>query len=183
MATADAITRSIPGSRHCPNTLPRRLKRKPRRKYAFQELPFVGGRKTDLAIRWWHVPARGGYVGGYQTGEAMAQAFLKFLRSQGRTNHAQQLTQVAESFMARYEQEGGRAMAGKRMTEWSEGFDSLRGQYIGFFNTVSQWLAAAAIELGRNLDQATDQELIKRANAGLDFDLSAYRAEQENRNV
>jgi len=153
------------------------LKRKPRVKHGFRRLPFVAGWRTDSDTPCWHVPASGGYFGGYETGEAMAQAFLKFLREEQSDFPATWLTGIAESFMTRFEQEGVKAMADRKpMSEWSDSFDSFRGQYVGFFNTISQWLSASAKHLGSNLDRIEEQDLVRRANAGLGFDHVAYMA-------
>ena len=61
---------------------PNPIKRKTRGKPGFRRLPFVAGWRTESASPCWNVPASGGYFGGYETGEAMAQAFLKFLREE-----------------------------------------------------------------------------------------------------
>ena len=156
---------------------PNPIKRKTRGKPGFRRLPFVAGWRTESASPCWNVPASGGYFGGYETGEAMAQAFLKFLREEKGDFPAYWLTGIVESFMTRFEQEGGKAMADRSpCSEWSEPFEAFRGQYCGFFNTVSQWLAASAKHLGSNLDRITEQDLVRRANAGLGFDHVAYMA-------
>lgn len=153
------------------------IKRKTRGNPGFCRLPFVAGRRAKSASPCWNVPASGGYFGGYETGKAMAQAFLKFLRVEEGDLAAYSLTGIAESFMIRFEQEGGKAMADySPCSERSETFEAFRGQYVGFFNTVSQWLAASAKHLGSNLDQLTEQELVRRANAGLGFDHVAFMA-------
>jgi hypothetical protein len=154
---------------------PNPIKRKTRGKSGFRRLPFVAGRRTESASPFWNVPASGGYLGGYETGEAMALSFLKFLREEKVDFTVYWLTGIVESFMIRFEQEGGKAMADRRpCSEWSETFDAFRGQYCGFFNTVSKWLAASAKHLGSNLDRITEQDLVSRANAGLGFDHVAH---------
>ncbi|MDD3676036.1 hypothetical protein [Thauera propionica] len=153
------------------------IKRKTRVKRGFRRLPFVAGRSANSAAPCWNVPASGGYFGGYETGEAMAQAFLKFLREEEGGFPAYWLTFIVESFMIRFEQEGGKAMADRvPCSERSETFVAFRGQYCGFLNTVSQWLAASAKHLGASLDRISEQDLVRRANAGLGFDQAAYMA-------
>ena len=88
---------------------PNPIKRKTRGKPGFRRLPFVAGWRTESASPCWNVPASGGYFGGYETGEAMAQAFLKFLREEKGDFPAYWLTGIVESFMTRFEQEGGKA--------------------------------------------------------------------------
>lgn len=174
MAAQPTNTRFDPAHQGTP---PRALRRKPQAAHGFHRLPFVAGRRAGSAAPCWQVPASGGYCGGYETGEAMAQAFLKFLREEQSGSPARYLTGIAESFMTRFEQEGGKAMADRTpISEWSHSFDSLRGQYTGFFNTVSLWLAAAAKQLGANLDGIEEQAMLRRANAGLGFDEAAYMA-------
>lgn len=89
--------------------------------------------------------------------------------------------------MSRFEQEGGKLMANRRpIEEWSSSFDSFRGQYVGFFNTVTTWLAASAKQLGSSLDRIDERDLVNRANAGLGFDSAGYIAsladDEENLN-
>lgn len=85
---------------------PSPIKRKTRGKPGFRRLPFVAERRTEAAAPCWNVPASGGYFGDYETGEAMAQAFLKFLSGEQRDFPAYWLTGIVESFMVRFEQEG-----------------------------------------------------------------------------
>lgn len=156
---------------------PTPIKCKTRGKPGFRRLPFVAGLRSESAAPCWNVPASGGYFGGYETGEAMAQAFLKFLHEEPDDLPSYWLTDIVQSFMVRFEQEGGKAMADRSpCSERSETFQAFRGQYCGFFNTVSQWLAASAKHLGSNLDRITEQDLVHRANAGLSFDHVAYMA-------
>ena len=156
----------INGARACKTSQP--IKRKTRDKTGFYRLPFVAGWRTEADAHCWNVPATGGYFGGYETGNAMAQSFLKYLREEKSDVPAYWLTNIVESFMVRFEQEGGKAMLDRTpVSEWSDSFDSLRGQYVGFFNTVSQWLSASAKNLGGNLDSLTEQDLVRRANACL----------------
>lgn len=158
------------------NSPPTPIKRKTRGKTGFRRLPFVAGRHSKSANPFWNIPASGGYFGGYETGEAMALAFLKFLREEDSNIPSYWLTKIAESFMCRWEQEGGSDMAERRHLNHSDGFDSIRGQYVGFFNTLSQWLSAAAKGMGSNLDRMTERELVARANMGLGFNHIAYMA-------
>lgn len=154
----------------------RPLKRKTRGQSGIRRLPFVAGKRTDCAAPFWSVPATGGYFGGYETGVAMAHAFLKFLRTSDDCFYVHWLTSIARSFMVRFEQEGGQAMQSRPFCECSAEFSSLRGQYCGFFGTVSQWLATSARNLGADLDRLTEQDLLACANAGLGFDDAAYAA-------
>lgn len=153
---------------------PAGIKRKTTSQVGFRSLPFVAGPRTDSDSPCWHVPATGGYFGGYETGEAMAQALLKLHRSEKSADSSFALTHIVKSFMRRFEEEGGKAMDDRRASDRSDSFDSLRGQYVGFFNTMSEWLEAVAQQLGGRLDKISNDELLSRANAGLNFDEKAY---------
>lgn len=155
---------------------PSPIKCRPRGKPDFHQLPFVADGRVESASPYWHIPASGGYFGGYETGEAMAHAFLKFLREEQSTCPTYWMTGIVESFMIHFESEGGLAMQRRRASEWSDEFTSFRGQYTGFINTLSQWLTVAAKQLGSSLDSLTEQDMVNRANAGLGFDHVAYRA-------
>ncbi|MCW5879711.1 MAG: hypothetical protein KIS91_02070 [Anaerolineae bacterium] len=163
---------------------PRPIQRKPRIKSAWRRLPFVATQPRRSTAPDWTVPPTGGYFGGYETGEAMAATFLKFLREHGTEFPAYPLTNIVASFMVRFEEEGGRAMDTRRpMSERTDSFESLRGQYVGFFNTLSCWLKVAAKHLGGNLDRITDEALVRKANAGLGFDQAAFMASLSNKEV
>lgn len=149
-------------------------RRRHRSKYPFLNLPFIAGGRTKTDAGHWHVSATGGHLGGYRTGQAMAQAFLKFLRERGSPEPDNHLSLIATSFMIRFEQEGGVQMEKRSIRDSTESFRSLRGQYCGFFNTLNYWLTASVNHFGKNLDAVTEQELIRRANEGLGFDEEAY---------
>lgn len=153
---------------------PAGIKRKTTSQVGFRSLPFVAGPRTDSDAPCWHMPAKGGYLGGYETGEAMARALLKLHRSDESQIQSHALTDIVCSFMRRFEEEGGKAMDDRCAPDWSNSFDSLRGQYVGFFNTMSGWLEAAAKHLGSGLDKVSNDDLLKQANAGLNFDQKAY---------
>lgn len=121
----------------------------------FHRLPFVG--RTA-----WQVPATGGYFGGYATGEAMALSFLHYLRAGNDDLPETRLAQIVTAFAAHLAEAD------------DSGRDSVRGQAIGFCNTLSGWLTRAARQWGDTL--APPRDLVRRANAGLGFDEAAYLA-------
>lgn len=133
--------------------------------------------------RFWDVPAEGGYWGGYKTGEAMAQAFLRALRHLPHEDAAPGITWAFEGFLHAMNVHGGSQplMDSKRGDIVHGGpMDSLRGQYVGFFNTVNKWIFAAAKNLGPSLDKMDMETLTEKANAGIRFDSAAYQAYLEN---
>lgn len=149
------------------------LKAKKPSKYPFHDLPFMASSKKCEA-HYWDVPATGGYHGGYETGAALANAYLKYKRLHQSEPHTE-LSHIAESFMVRFEQEGGlQSLKRVHGEDADEGMDALRGQYIGFFNTLNYWLASAVRVMGGNLDKVSEQELLDSANLGLQFDSAAF---------
>ena len=148
------------------------IKSKARNKPGFQKLPFIANRRLKSKSPYWNLPATGGYFGGFATGEAMAVAYLKALRDDKIDYH---LAFIVESMMVRCEQEGGSKEVvnpGDRSPE----ANSLRGQYCGFFYTLTKWLGMAARSFGSNLDNLHERELVAQANAGLGFDSEAFMA-------
>lgn len=143
------------------------IRRKASSQSGFFALPFVAGaRCRDLSAPNWTVPARGGFQGGYRTGEAMALTLLKHMRTAESTRN-DWLTLIADSFMGRLQEEGHAQQRVLPIPDRSHSYMSLRGQYAGFFNTLSTWLAQSAHQSGASLDTTTEQDLIARANAGL----------------
>lgn len=161
---------------------PRRmlLKKKRRVKCPMDNLIFTTAER-DHPAPCWNVPTTGGYVGGYETGTAMAHDFLKMLRNDKSSMPATDLVRIFESLAIKFGVEDGPAMCAKPIPERTENFGSLRGQYVGFFNTLSEWLRAGAKHLVGGLDEMTEADLLARANAGLVFDEEAYLMQMEGR--
>ena len=140
--------------------------------YPFRNLPFVAGKRSKVTATAWDIPAGGGYFGGYKTGEAMALAYLKHDRAHGRSHMYYQFREIVESFLIRIEQEGG--WAAYCASEGNDEMAGLRGQFVGFMNTISDRLTMASRFLFHDLDMVTERELIDIANLGLNFDHVAY---------
>jgi hypothetical protein len=157
-----------------------KLVSKPKYKPGFRKLPFIAGWNSKAKAPYWNVPATGGYHGGYETGAAMAIAMLKFMREENSGFEPVitcSLPEVIESFMIRFVEEQGSEMLDRKSADRTESFASFRGQYCGFFNTLCNWLSAAAKSPGgENLDNVAEGLLVARANAGLGFDASAWIA-------
>ena len=52
--------------------------------------------------------------------------------------------------------------------------DSLRGQIVGFFYELEKLLYVASVIYGNTLDKHREKDLLRKANAGLEFDSEAY---------
>lgn len=143
------------------------------------KLPFVHGKGAHGS---WNVPAKGGYFGGYATGEAMALMLLKeFRNGEGGDLSGNALSWIVGSAMARFAQVDGPAQqAVFPYGDRSEGYASFRGQYIGFCNTLGAWLVAASKRLGQNLDSVSEDQLLANLNAGAMFDEAEYLASVAN---
>lgn len=145
------------------------LKVKRQAKRSFYRLPFTNhnGSFGDYA---WSLPATGGYFGGYKAGRAMAIALLKHLRNYAKESDFsdQCLTNIMQCLTHRFHEAGGiEKERGKPMSEWDDEFNSIRGQYAGFTNTLSKWISVWARQWGSDLDEITDKALVQIANAGL----------------
>ena len=111
----------------------------------------------------WILPTSNGYFGGYETGEAMALMFLKTIKEEG--DHHPWLTYISESFRHRFQS----------VAEGSDEYKGLRGQHAGFFGALMTWLHKAAVLYGHSLDDVSMDELLAKANAGLNYDDNAHR--------
>lgn len=141
-----------------------RLAFHPRRRHAFRQLPFI----DELGLSGWQVPATGGFSGGCRTGEALAVMFIKHLRDHGgKGDLPLELLSVVRGMADRYEQEGGRAMCNRRLSQRSEGWNTLNGQMVGFFGEIGRLLVLASRQMGASLDGISNEALLAQANAGL----------------
>lgn len=138
---------------------------------ALANLPFVkvGRQRRGHRPNYWAIPSAGGYEGGYQTGVAAGLMLLKALRDEDVSDGdpAMGLQCIAHSMMEQFCALDGAEMAGRPVTQWSAEFDSFAGQSAGFFNTLAQWLRAAAKAQGSQLDALTMTEMVGHANGGL----------------
>jgi hypothetical protein len=144
------------------------IKFKKSKKPVLWDLPFAD-KKTRS---YWAVPATGGYIGGYKTGNAMALVFLRHLRNRDQTlPPINDLTLILKAIFKRIQDAGGPLPP---LQDPGGAYASLRGQYVGFFNCVTQWLWVAATKHGDSLDELADADLVVTANEGLKFDAVGY---------
>jgi hypothetical protein len=131
----------------------------PEKELPIHRLPFVGGKDRDGCISFWNVPATGGYGGGCQTGEALAQAYLKLMADGGEYNGG--MTQNIVFSMAE----------ALRAAKTPEDRASIRGQIVSFFATLDWYLHKLIPVLGLPpmgpLAFVSQENICARANAGL----------------
>jgi hypothetical protein len=132
----------------------------------FHRLPFVNPSRGGTSTKFWSLPLQGGYVGGYKAGAAMAEAFLKYLRSHDNDFHGE-LTSIVGSMMEQFSILEGSRMEDLPISDQSNAYLSFQGQYVGFFNTLTNWLAESVKLFGQSLDQVSERELIERTREGL----------------
>ena len=145
-------------------TPPARLKAKPSSCKGIWALPFTADSRRKSNTPYWVVPATGGYEGGYEIGVLMANSYLKLLRNESNNGCINYLGLISESIESRTK---GVYREDLKSYEQSNEYDSLKGQKVGFFNTLDQWLSFAAKNAGGRLDELTNKDLIKQVNAYL----------------
>lgn len=148
--------------RQQPNHKPLRFKN--RKQMPAHRLPFVDRVPGAPLLSFWAVPKTGGYIGGNETGAALARVYLRYLREHSQDRGAGILSLIALHMIE----------SGEIVTDAEQ--DARRGQVVGFFTELDQWLSAAAKHFDGGLDKHDDEALLRMANAGLNFDEAAYLA-------
>lgn len=132
------------------------LKFKPRRKVLSHRLPFVDKPlqpKEYSGISFWAVPATGGFGGGNHTGAALAIIYLKSLQEPGRKGGGM-LQQIALDMLSHQHDDPDQSL-------------SQRGQAVGFFTQIEEWLVDAVTHMAPSLDALDTKSLLATANKGL----------------
>ncbi len=156
-----SITKSTP-VRKSPNT----LSFHPKKTIEVHRLPFVGNEHTaDRLFSFWDIPAKGGYIGGCMTGEAIAGIFLKHIRQTDSEFRTSFLGWMVFAWLER--------IAPGTVNRGNMEFDSLRGQMDGFMSVISKLLDVAVHHPGSDLDEVDHDELLRQTNAGFSFDMNA----------
>lgn len=130
----------------------RKLVFRPDRSLPVHRLPFVRLEKKGAC--YWNVPRTGGYSGGCETGRALALVYLRFLRE-----NRQGITFLQYIVLDMSGMKSGKKAA--------SGYKSLKGQIVGFFSEIDQFIHMCVKEKGNYLDALDDKTLLKIANTGL----------------
>ena len=112
--------------------------------------------KSGIGASFWVVPKTGDYRGGCQTGEALALIYLKHLKEHTSETGLTSLQRIALD------------MFDCELSDSPE-MTALRGQAVGFFSVLEQWLIGAAKHLDGGLDAHDNKALIEAANTGLNL--------------
>ncbi|WP_153115791.1 hypothetical protein [Rhodocyclus tenuis] len=156
-----------PGAPRRTRKQPHLLAFRPKLKIAAHRLPFVGKEHTeDNSFSFWNVPAKGDYMGGRTTGEAIAGMYLKHIREDANDCCGLYLGWMVLAWMER--------LSSGDIKHGSPEYESLRGQMVGCMSELSRWLGAAARALGSSLDDTTNESLLANANRGIGFDTEAF---------
>src|SRR5690606_37507672 len=121
------------------------LRFKNRKQMPAHRLPFVGRVPGAPLLSFWDVPKTGGYIGGNETGAALARIYLRYLREHGQARGAGVLRLIALDMI----------QSGENVTDAEQ--DARRGQVVGFFTELDRWLSAAAKHLDGGLDKHDDE--------------------------
>lgn len=129
-----------------------------RKKLPVHKLPFVGNQNGPgrYPISFWDVPKAGGYIGGCNTGSALALIYLQHLK-ENKSDTGGMLQKITFDMLADCGNDSAR-----------------RGQAVGFFSELESWLSGAAKHLEGGLNGVSPKQLLKAANDGLAFDEAAY---------
>jgi len=104
-------------------------------------LPFVSLSKGS-DTPWWNVPQVGNYHFGYCMGETMAHTLMRdYKRHFDADGFPSQLADIVTSMMIHFAKLDGLNMEKKLCPECSPEYASFSGQYVGFFNTIGEFLS------------------------------------------
>lgn len=126
------------------------------RRSVWARLPFVDRQEAKSGYCSWAIPRHGGYFGGCEAGKALAMIYLKHLRENGRGLGGDLQYVVLDMCNLGF--------STRKLTEQE---NALKGQIVGFFCLLEDWLAAAVKLGGQNLDKVENAKLLKQANQWL----------------
>ncbi|WP_207775109.1 hypothetical protein [Tamilnaduibacter salinus] len=135
---------------------------KPEKAEIEERLPFVDVVPDSGKLSRWAVPATGGYFGGAATGRHLAKIYLKHLQEFGFPTGGM-LQNIALDMLDSEELSGQGAATRARS-----------GQVTGFFSELER-LIQTALDAGvEPASFGSSEQMLWRANAGINFDEEAY---------
>lgn len=128
----------------------------------------------DPAPLWWNVPMIGGADGGHRAGQAMATEFLKYLRREPEESFAMNSMAFVVNGMAfNLMKSLGYDWEARSPEEVNPELLSVMAQIGGFCMVMSRWAQAGAKQLGSQLDELTQEDLVRRASEHLGAEVAA----------
>lgn len=118
----------------------------------WDRLPFVG--KVKTVSKYWMVPLVGDHLTSCMVGKNIALMYLKYCRDE-RDNPVRLAEELLRCMI--------RDLLALEATNEAEE-EAKRGQYVGFTGEIARWLVASSEQLGRHLDQTSEQNLVDDAN-------------------
>lgn len=152
--------------RFCRNRPPKRIKARVTKRGRW----LLPGVKAKGRMELWDVPATGGYVGGWETGKALAYALLKNANATGKVD-GYDFQQILLSAIKATEREGGfsAVFPDSNVSDMTEAQSSKRGQLCGFIQCVGDWACSAAVKLVGEPHNLSQDQIIGLANRGLAY--------------
>lgn len=138
-----------------------------------------GTKRADDIGKGWNVPATGGYAGGWETGTALAYAFLKQAKAEkGGMSAGHTFQWILESAFKATDPLGGiDKVLGRMVFDMPDANCSMRGQLCGFIQTIGNWAASAAVMLTGEPHQLSYEQIVGLANRGLAYSQADHDAE------
>ncbi|WP_089528521.1 hypothetical protein [Pantoea ananatis] len=128
------------------------------RKVVWTRLPFVNNIRSKGGYSFWAVPKKGGYFGGCKVGRALGAIYLKHLQDHGIGPGGNLQSIVIDMFEF-----------DSVSREGNEGKNSLKGQVVGFFSYLEEYLANLVANDTQYLFGNDSLKLLKEANHWLNI--------------
>lgn len=150
----------------------------PNAKHPVHGCPFVQ-QTSDGALapggRFWSVPATGGYDPGWRVGQIMAAFYLRAISDKGaQRGGGSWLSAIVCDLFERLHAEADANDAPKTGDRYSfknsEAYHSLRGQLLGFLQTIEQAAAAGATAHPSHFTEFDTDRALRLATIGLTID-------------
>lgn len=139
-----------------------------KRNSGFARLPFVFCSKAGIIKSYWALPATGGYVGGYEAGRLMAQAYIKQMSESAEHGDAFKLLLILEELDSRLlEANNHHQSHNTPACDLPHEVSSLRGQRIGFINELGSMLFVGSRLMPEPFAAQSESSIVQQANSAL----------------